>query len=339
MKILVTGGAGYIGTHICVELVNAGFQAIVIDNFCNSSIQSLSRVEKITGQQLIYHNVDIRDYAALRKIFEHYPDIDAVIHLAGLKSITESLSNPSLYYENNVWGTISLCKVMTEFNCKKLVFSSSATVYGKSNSDPIKENHTLSPTNPYGKSKLFIEQILSDNFTSDGDWSIRVLRYFNPVGAHTSGLIGESPLSSPSNLMPLISQVALGIRDEVLIYGDDYPTPDGSGIRDYIHVMDLAKGHVKAIQSMTEPSLLTINLGTGKGYSVFEVLKEFESVTGGKIPFRIVPRREGDIASCYANPNLALQALNWKAHFNINEMCTDYWRWQVHSLNGYKGCL
>ena len=336
MKILVTGGAGYIGTHICVELVNAGFQPIVIDNFCNSSIQSLSRVEKITGQQLNHFNIDVRDRLALRKVFESHPDIYAVIHLAGLKSLSESINKPSIYYENNLGGAMSLCSVMTEFNCKRLVFSSSATVYAKSNGHPIKEDYLLSPTSPYGKSKLFIEQMLSDEFISDSSWSIRILRYFNPIGAHYSGLIGESPTATPSNLMPLLSQVASGKKDRLLIYGDDYSTSDGSGVRDFIHVMDLANGHVKAIQSMTKPGLLTVNLGTGKGSSVFEVINSFESVSGVKVPFEVVSRRKGDTDSCYAETSLALQEFDWQSHFNLDDMCRDAWRWQIQNPNGYE---
>jgi UDP-glucose 4-epimerase len=308
----------------------------VIDNLCNGSIQSLSRVEKITGQKLSYFNIDIRDQTALRKVFKFHPDIYAVIHLAGLKSVSDSINNSSLYYENNLGGAMSLCSVMTEFSCKKLVFSSSAAVYGKSNNHPIKEDYLLSPTSPYGRSKLFIEQMLSDKFTSDNNWSIRILRYFNPIGAHHSGLIGESPTTTPSNLMPLLSQTASGEKDRLLIYGDDYSTPDGSGVRDFIHVMDLATGHVKAIQSMTKPSLLTVNLGTGKGSSVFDLINSFESVSGKKVPFKIVSRRMGDIGSCYAETSLALQEIGWTSHFNLDDMCRDSWRWQVQNPNGYK---
>ncbi len=336
MKILITGGAGYIGTHTCIELLNSGFEVVVLDNLSNSSLESIKRVEYITNSSIPFHNVDVRDKVALSEIFTKHK-IDGVIHFAGLKAVGESVSNPLDYYDNNISGTIILSQVMNEFNCKTIVFSSSATVYGNPETVPIKENFPLSVTNPYGRSKLVIEDFFRDVFLSDKSWKIALLRYFNPVGAHKSGIIGEDPNGVPNNLIPYISQVAVGKLNAVQVFGDDYSTPDGTGVRDYIHVVDLAKGHIKALMELVKkPQILTINLGTGTGYSVLDMIKAFEIASNTSINYKIVGRRPGDIGTCFADPSYALSLLGWKAEKGLAEMCEDTWRWQVSNPSGYK---
>lgn len=341
MSILITGGAGYIGSHTLIELHNAGYSFVVYDNLCNSSKESLKRVSKIISKDIIFEQGDIRDTAALKKVFEKY-NIDSVIHFAGLKAVGESVENPLSYYDNNVVGTIRLLEVMKEFDCKKIVFSSSATVYGDPASTPIMENFPVGgTTNPYGTSKYMIERILNDLYISDNTFKIAILRYFNPVGAHKSGTIGEDPNGIPNNLMPFIAQTAVGIRESLFVFGNDYDTHDGTGVRDYIHVVDLASAHVKAIaylnQLSTSKQLLITNLGTGIGYSVIDVVKAFEKASGKKVPYQIVPRRSGDIAKCYANPSYAKELLGWEATKTLDEMCEDSWRWQSNNPDGYKG--
>ncbi|MDH4944743.1 UDP-glucose 4-epimerase GalE [Sulfurimonas sp. C5] len=334
--ILVTGGAGYIGSHTCIELHNAGHDFVVFDNFSNSSSESLNRVAKIIGKEIKLVEGDIRDSAALQQVFDNY-DIESVIHFAGLKAVGESVEMPLEYYDNNIVGTLHLCEVMKKNNCKKIVFSSSATVYGDPHTTPIKEDFPLSATNPYGKSKLFIEEILRDLYISDNEWKIVLLRYFNPVGAHKSGLIGEDPNGIPNNLMPFIAQTAVGKREHLSVFGNDYDTHDGTGVRDYIHVIDLSMGHVKAIEKINSvEKVLTVNLGTGKGYSVLDMVQAFEKASGKEIPYKITPRRSGDIAKCFADPSYAKAVLNWEATRDVNEMCEDSWRWQVNNPNGYK---
>lgn len=334
--VLVTGGAGYIGSHTCVELSEAGYDFVVYDNLSNSSKEALSRVEKIIGKKVPFVQGDIRDKKALQKVFDMY-DIDSVIHFAGLKAVGESVEKPLEYYDNNVYGTVALCEIMQKNNCKKIIFSSSATVYGDPKTTPIKEDFPLSATNPYGRSKLFIEEILRDLYGADKEFKIILLRYFNPVGAHKSGLIGEDPNGIPNNLMPFISQVAVGKREYLNVFGNDYDTHDGTGVRDYIHVVDLAKGHVKALEKISKINdVLTVNLGTGKGYSVLDMVKAFEKASGKKIPYKIAPRRPGDIAKCYADPSYAKEVLDWEAQHNIEEMCEDSWRWQSMNPNGYR---
>lgn len=335
MHILVTGGAGYIGSHTVVLLIEAGYDVVVFDNFCNSSRESIRRVEKIVGEKITLIEGDIRDKKALGQVFETY-SIEAVIHFAGLKAVGESVEKPLKYYDYNVNGTTVLCEVMQEHNCKSIVFSSSATVYGDPHTTPIKEDFPLSATNPYGRSKLFIEEILRDLYISDNKWRVVLLRYFNPVGAHASGTIGEDPNGIPNNLMPFIAQTAVGKRDHLNVFGDDYDTPDGTGVRDYIHVVDLAQGHLDALDKIKDfDQVMTINLGTGNGYSVLEVLKAFEKASGKKIPYKIAPRRSGDIAKCYADPSYAKEILGWEAERSIEEMCEDNWRWQSHNPDGY----
>ena len=335
MKILVTGGAGYIGTHTCIELIESGYEVVVVDNLRNSSLEALKRVEKITQQGILFHQVDVRDKAALTQVFEQH-SIDGVIHFAGLKSVAESIEKPIEYYDTNVGGTFILAEVMREFNCKTFVFSSSATVYGDPHAVPIKEHFPLSVTNPYGRSKLMIEEFLQDVFVADSSWHIALLRYFNPMGAHKSGIIGEDPSGTPNNLIPYISQVAVGKLGKLSVFGGDYDTPDGTGVRDYIHVVDLAKGHVNALQALkVKPQVLVINLGTGNGYSVLDIVKAFEKVSGKKIPYRVVDRRPGDIATCYADPTYASEELGWRAECDLNEMCVDAWRWQSMNPDGY----
>jgi len=334
--VLVTGGAGYIGSHTCIELSKAGFDFVVYDNLCNASKESLARVEKIIEKKVKFVEGDIRDSDALQKVFDTY-EIDSVIHFAGLKAVGESVEKPLSYYDNNVSGTVVLCEVMQKNNCKKIVFSSSATVYGDPHTTPIKEDFPLSATNPYGRSKLFIEEILRDLFVSDNEWKIVLLRYFNPVGAHKSGTIGEDPNGIPNNLMPFISQTAVGKREQLSVFGGDYDTHDGSGVRDYIHVVDLADGHVKALNKITElDGVLTVNLGTGNGYSVLDMVKAFEKASGKKVPYTIAPRRAGDIAKCFADPSYAKETLGWEAVRGIDEMCEDSWRWQSNNPDGYK---
>ena len=335
MKILVTGGAGYIGSHTCIELIKAGYGVVVVDNLCNSSLESLKRVEELTDSDIPFHKVDVRDKARLTRVFEQY-SIDGVIHFAGLKAVGESVEKPIEYYDTNVGGTFILAEVMRDFNCKTFVFSSSATVYGDPHTVPIKEDFPLSVTNPYGRSKLMIEEFLKDVFVADDSWHIALLRYFNPVGAHKRGLIGEDPNDTPSNLIPYISQVAVGKLEKLSVFGGDYDTPDGTGVRDYIHVVDLAKGHVKALQALENKSqVLTVNLGTGNGYSVLDMVKAFEKASGKNIPYQIVDRRPGDIATCYADPAYAVEKLGWSAEHELDEMCEDAWRWQSQNPEGY----
>ncbi len=338
MKILVTGGSGYIGSHTTLALLQAGHEVMVIDNLSNSCEESLHRVKNITGKNsLSFQELDILDSAGLDQLFNAH-DFDAVIHFAGLKSVGESVTKPLTYYQNNVAGTITLCQAMERQGVRNLVFSSSATVYGDPESVPIAEDFpTGGTTNPYGTSKLIIEGILADMAAADPRWNIARLRYFNPVGAHESGLIGEDPQDIPNNLMPYISQVAVGKLKELSVFGDDYPTPDGTGVRDYIHVVDLALGHLKALDKlMTNPGLVTYNLGTGKGYSVLDMVRAFEKANGVKIPVRMAPRRAGDIAACYADPTLARQELDWQATRNLDDMVRDAWNWQSQNPNGYK---
>ncbi len=332
MKIFVTGGAGYIGTHTCVELLNSGFDITVFDNLSNSSTKALERVETITSRSLTFIQGDIRDESALTQAMI---GCDAVIHFAGLKAVGESVEKPLEYYDNNVQGTLCLLRAMQSNNIKALVFSSSATVYGDPDYLPLDESHPLRTTNPYGQTKLVIEDILRDLYTSDSSWKLMILRYFNPVGAHESGLIGEDPQGIPNNLMPFIAQVAIGRRENLNIFGDDYPTPDGTGVRDYIHVVDLAQGHLKALQALTIPQCTAVNLGTGVGNSVLEVLKAFEAASSCPIPYVISPRRGGDTATCYANPAYAKEILGWSAKRSLQEMCNDTWNFQIKNPKGY----
>jgi UDP-glucose 4-epimerase len=334
VMILVTGGAGYIGSHTIVELLGRGESLLVLDNLCNSSLKVLDRIETISGKRPLFVQADIRDKAALRSVFRDHP-IDSVIHFAGLKAVGESVEQPLAYYDNNVTGSINLFQVMAEFAVKRLVFSSSATVYGDPHTVPIAEDFPLSATNPYGRSKLMVEDILRDLGRSAPDWRIAILRYFNPVGAHVSGLIGESPNGVPNNLMPFVSQVAVGQRAELSVFGNDYPTPDGTGVRDYIHVVDLAQGHLAALDALARSTgVLTVNLGTGQGYSVLDMVRSFERASGKKVPYRIVGRRPGDIAACYANPAQAEALLGWRAKLGIDDMCVDTWRWQEANPDG-----
>ena len=333
-KILVTGGAGYIGSHTCVELLNAGYQVVVYDNFSNSHPESIERVERITNKKIKLINADVRDQVLLEKTLKENK-CEAVIHFAGLKSVGESVANPLEYYNNNVIGTHSLLVAMGNVGLNAIVFSSSATVYGEPKYLPLDEKHPLSATNPYGRSKLFIEDMLRDCFKADPAWKIIILRYFNPVGAHESGLIGEDPQGVPNNLMPFVAQVAGGRRDALSIWGGDYPTPDGTGVRDYIHVSDLAMGHLKALKILNKPQCVEINLGTGQGISVLEVIAAFEKASGKSVPYTVAPRRKGDVASCYTDPALAEQYLNWKAVSSLQRMCDDHWHWQKKNPNGY----
>ncbi|MBR5942432.1 MAG: UDP-glucose 4-epimerase GalE [Clostridia bacterium] len=334
MKMLITGGAGYIGSHTCVELLNSGNEVTVVDNLANSKATALDRVREITGRDFTFHKVDLLDSEALEKVFaEERPD--GVIHFAGLKAVGESVAKPLEYYHNNIAGTINLLEMMRKYGAKKLVFSSSATVYGDPASVPITESFPLSVTNPYGRTKLMIEDILRDLYRSDDTWSIVILRYFNPVGAHESGRIGEDPAGIPNNLMPYISQVAAGKLKRLRVFGNDYPTPDGTGVRDYIHVVDLAKGHIAALKKLGANGIYTYNLGTGRGYSVLDAVKAFESANGLEIPYDIVERRPGDIAECYADPTLAEKELGWRAEKDLVDMCRDAWNWQKNNPDGY----
>lgn len=336
MNILVTGGAGYIGSHTAIELINEGYEVIIADNLCNSSSIVIDRINKITGKKVKFYNVDTRDQKKLRKIFEENK-IDAVIHFAALKAVGESVEKPLDYYNNNLVNTITVLELMREFGVDKFVFSSSATVYGSPKSCPIKEDFPLSTTNPYGNTKLMIEDILRDICKVNKDFNVAILRYFNPIGAHESGLIGEEPNGIPNNLMPYITKVAIGQLKELSVFGDDYDTPDGTGVRDYIHVVDLAAGHVKALEKLNQnPGLVTYNLGTGRGYSVLDLVKAFENASGVKIPYKIVGRRAGDIAMCYADPTKAEKELGWVAKYDVNKMCKDSWNWQSKNPNGYK---
>lgn len=328
MKILVTGGVGYIGSHTVVELMAAGHDVFIIDNLCNSKASVLDRVERIAGRRPRFARIDIGDRSALRKLFADFR-FNAVIHFAGLKAVGESVKKPLAYYGNNVSGSICLFDCMAEAGVGTIVFSSSATVYGQPRSVPVRENFPLSATNPYGRTKLMIEDILRDASCADSQWRIALLRYFNPIGAHSSGTIGEDPNDIPNNLMPYVAQVAAGKLKELPVYGNDYPTPDGTGIRDYIHVIDLARGHLAALQALEkEAGVMTVNLGTGQGYSVLEMVRAFEAASGKKVPYRIVGRRPGDIAECYADPSLAREKLGWRAEMGIEAMCADTWRWQ-----------
>jgi len=337
MKILVTGGAGYIGSHTCVELLEAGHDVVVVDNLANSSEIALERVKEITGRPLEFHRVDLRDAPALNAVFARHA-FDAVIHFAGLKAVGESVEKPLLYYENNISGSLRLVETMAASGVQRLVFSSSATVYGDPASVPIREDFPLSCSNPYGRTKLFIEEILRDVQRSVPEWNIVLLRYFNPVGAHPSGRIGEDPAGIPNNLMPYVSQVAVGKLEQLSVFGNDYPTPDGTGVRDYIHVMDLARGHLAALNAMGDSSgVRTYNLGTGRGYSVLEMIDAFERASGRTVPYRIAPRRPGDVAACYADPSLAAAELGWRAELGIDAMCRDAWRWQLRNPRGYEG--
>ena len=334
--ILVTGGAGYIGSHTCVELLNAGYEICVVDNLSNSSEESLTRVKQITGKEFRFYEIDILDYAALDKVFLENK-IDAVIHFAGLKAVGESVSIPLKYYNNNITGTVNLCDIMAKHNVKKLVFSSSATVYGDPATVPITEDFPLSATNPYGRTKLMIEEILQDLYVSDKNWDIAILRYFNPIGAHESGLIGEDPNGIPNNLLPYISQVAVGKLECLNVFGNDYDTKDGTGVRDYIHVVDLALGHLAALNKIKEKSGVVIyNLGTGTGYSVLEIVNAFSKELGHPINYKIVDRRPGDIGECYANPDKARVELGFVAKRNLEDMCKDTLRWQEENKNGYR---
>lgn len=335
-SLLVTGGAGYIGSHMCVELLQAGHDVVVVDNLSNSSAASLASVQAITQTAPKLHRVDLRDEGALRHVFESY-SFDAVFHFAGLKAVGESVENPILYYDNNVAGTVALIRAMQSANVKTLVFSSSATVYGIPDKMPIKESTPVEPINPYGSTKLVIENMLHDVCQADLEWRISLLRYFNPVGAHPSGEIGESPTGVPGNLFPYVGQVAVGLRDKVSVFGGDYPTPDGTGIRDYVHVVDLVRGHVNALEWLDRGHSFAVhNLGTGEGYSVLEVIKAFERVSGLEIPFEIVGRRPGDVAVSFADAQLAKRDLNWSAQYDLDGMCEDAWRWQQQHPGGFE---
>ena len=338
MRILVTGGAGYIGSHTCIELLNQGQEVVVVDNLCNSSEESLNRVKQITGKDVTFYKADLLDKAAMEEIFSK-ETVDAVIHFAGLKAVGESVAKPLEYYHNNITGTLVLCDVMRNHGVKKIIFSSSATVYGDPAFVPITEDCPKGKiTNPYGQTKSMLEQILTDLHTAHPEWSVILLRYFNPVGAHKSGLIGEDPAGIPNNLTPYITQVAVGKLKEVGVFGNDYDTPDGTGVRDYIHVVDLAIGHVKAVDKLaqSEPDVRIYNLGTGKGFSVLQMIEAFSKACGKQIPYAIKPRRPGDIAECYADAALAKKELGWEAERGIDEMCEDSWRWQSNNPNGYR---
>ena len=337
MAILVTGGAGYIGSHTCVELLNAGYDVVVVDNLVNSSRESVARVEELTGKKISFYEEDLLNEKAIDAIFEK-ENIDSVIHFAALKAVGESCQIPLRYFDNNLTGTLNLLKVMEKHGVKSIVFSSSATVYGKPESVPIREDFPLSVSNPYGRTKLIIEDMLRDIYKSDNEWDIALLRYFNPIGAHESGMIGENPHGIPNNLLPYVAKVAAGQLECVNVFGDDYDTPDGTGVRDYIHVVDLATGHIKALEKLvTHPGLVTYNLGTGVGYSVLDIIKNFEKACGKEIPYKITPRRPGDIDMCYADPAKAKEELGWEATRSIDKMCEDAWRWQTKNPNGYEG--
>ncbi|HEV2851095.1 TPA: UDP-glucose 4-epimerase GalE, partial [Streptococcus pneumoniae] len=334
MAILVTGGAGYIGSHTVVELLNLGKEVIIVDNLSNSSILVLDRIEAITGIRPVFYELDVCDKQALRKVFEQ-ESIDAAIHFAGYKAVGESVQKPVMYYKNNIMSTLALVEVMSEFNVKKIVFSSSATVYGINNQSPLIETMQTSATNPYGYTKVMLEQILKDVHVADSEWSIALLRYFNPIGAHESGLIGEDPSGIPNNLMPYIAQVAVGKLSELSVFGNDYDTLDGTGVRDYIHVVDLAIGHIKALEKVSEKiDVYIYNLGSGEGTSVLQLVNTFESVNKIPIPYKIVPRRSGDVATCYANADKAYKELNWRTTKSIEDMCRDTWNWQSKNPNG-----
>ncbi|AOJ74945.1 UDP-glucose 4-epimerase [Burkholderia ubonensis] len=333
--ILVTGGAGYIGSHTAVELLDHGYDVVIVDNLVNSKAESVRRVAQITGKTPAFHQADVCDEAALGKVFDAHP-ITGAIHFAALKSVGESVAKPLEYYQNNIGGLLTVLKVMRERNVKQFVFSSSATVYGVPERSPIDESFPLSATNPYGQSKLIAEQVLRDLELSDPSWRIATLRYFNPVGAHASGLIGEDPAGIPNNLMPYVAQVAVGKLAKLRVFGSDYPTPDGTGVRDYIHVVDLAQGHIAALDALVKrDASFVVNLGTGQGYSVLEVVRAFEKASGRPVPYELVARRPGDVAECYANPQAAADVIGWRAKFGLDEMCVDHWRWQENNPNGF----
>ncbi|MCR5508800.1 MAG: UDP-glucose 4-epimerase GalE [Lachnospiraceae bacterium] len=338
MKVLVTGGAGYIGSHTCVELINAGYDVVIVDNLDNSSKKAVGRIGEITGKEAVFYEADIRDGAEMERIFAKEKP-GCVIHFAGLKAVGESVKKPLEYYENNVYGTLVLLDAMRKNDCKNIIFSSSATVYGDPAFVPITEECPKGKvTNPYGRTKSMIEDILTDLHVSDPEWNVILLRYFNPIGAHKSGLIGEDPKGIPNNLLPYVSKVAIGALEKVGVFGNDYNTPDGTGVRDYIHVVDLAIGHVKAIDKIKEsPGVKIYNLGTGNGYSVLEVIAAFSKACGHEVPYEFKPRRDGDIATCYADPSLAKKELGWEAHYGLDEMCRDLWKWQSMNPDGYAG--
>lgn len=335
MKVLVTGGAGYIGSHTVVELLNAGCEVVVVDNLSNANEESLRRVKEITGKDLAFYPYDVRDRAKLTEVFSAH-SFDWVIHFAGLKAVGESVQKPVLYYDNNLISTLVLLETMEQFGVRNLVFSSSATVYGEPERLPLDEDCRLSTTNPYGTTKLMQEQMLKDLYRADNRWNIALLRYFNPVGAHPSGRIGEDPKGIPNNLMPYVAQVASGKLQKIGVFGNDYPTPDGTGVRDYIHVVDLARGHVAAIKKLSEPGVHIYNLGTGKGYSVLDMVHAFEKACGIKLPYEIKPRRAGDVPACYATSAKAERELGWKAQYDLEDMCRDQWNWQKNNPNGYE---
>ncbi len=335
MKVLVTGGAGYIGSHTVVELLNDGFEVVVVDNLLNASKESLARVERITGKKVTFYEADVRDGKKMREIFSAHK-IDWVIHFAGLKAVGESVQKPLEYYDNNIGSTLVLLQTMREYNVKNFVFSSSATVYGNPERLPLDEECSLSTTNPYGATKLMQENILKDLYVSDHEWNIALLRYFNPVGAHESGLIGEDPKGIPNNLMPYVAQVASGKLQKIGVFGSDYPTPDGTGVRDYIHVVDLARGHVAAIRGLKEAGVHIYNLGTGNGYSVLDMIAAFSKACGKELPYEIKPRRAGDIPTCFATSAKAEKELGWKAQYDLAKMCADQWNWQKNNPNGYE---
>ncbi len=335
MKVLVTGGSGYIGSHTCIQMINAGIEPVILDNLYNSKLLVLDRIEQVAGKKPVFYKGDVRDSGILQQIFAEHT-IDAVIHFAGLKAVGESVQKPIPYYDNNVSGTLNLIQEMEKASVKSIIFSSSATVYGDPASVPIREDFPTSATNPYGRSKLMVEECLTDFQKVNPDWSITLLRYFNPVGAHESGLLGEDPQGIPNNLLPFVAQVAVGRREKLGVFGNDYATPDGTGVRDYIHVVDLADGHLAALNRVgKEPGLHIYNLGTGKGNSVLEMVAAFEKASGRPIPYEIMPRRAGDIAECYADPSYAEEALGWKATRTLEKMVEDTWRWQSHNPNGY----
>ncbi len=337
MSILITGGCGYIGSHTCIELLSSGHDIVVLDNFYNSDIEALNRVKELSGKDFPFYECDIRDAEGLRRIFSAHK-IDVVIHFAGLKAVGESVEKPLEYFDNNVNGTLVLCSVMREFGCKRMVFSSSATVYGMNNPSPLNETMEVGAvTNPYGRTKFMIECILQDLCVSDPDWSVVLLRYFNPIGAHKSGRIGEDPSGIPNNLMPYVTQVAVGKREKLSVFGNDYDTPDGTGVRDYIHVVDLARGHVCAVNyALKTTGIEAVNLGTGTGYSVLDLVNTFQKVNNVPVPYAIVDRRPGDIGTCYSNPAKAKELLGWEAEYGLEDMCRDAWRWQSQNPKGYK---
>ena len=337
MAILITGGAGFIGSHTAVEFLNAGYDVVIADNYVNSSPKVLDRIREITGKEFRAYEVDLCDKEALRRVFVENPDIDSAIHFAGLKAVGESVAQPGRYYRNNLLSTLNLVELMAQYNAKRIVFSSSATVYGSPKTVPIKEDFPLSTTNPYGETKRMIERILKDVWFADKDWSVSILRYFNPIGAHKSGLIGENPRGIPNNLLPYVAKVAAGQLPFLQVYGNDYDTPDGTGVRDYIHVVDLAKAHLKALQRADQVTGVEYyNIGTGVGYSVLDIVHAYEKASGLKVPYKIVARRPGDIATCYADPTKAAEILGWHAEFGIEDMCRDMANWQKKNPNGYE---